>query len=104
LNPRDLTGIGMAWLYALHVRSSLARGRMRQAEEMLSSMRDQLPREVTEALDAGLAGTQDAAELARAFDATLGALAREVEQEDVALARRLTPTLMLLASAHPNPS
>ena len=32
--------IGMAWLYALHVRSSLARGRVLQAEYMLSGMRN----------------------------------------------------------------
>jgi hypothetical protein len=32
--------IGMAWLYALHVRSSLARGRLLQAEYMLSGMRN----------------------------------------------------------------
>ena len=39
-NPRAL--IGMAWLYALHVRSSLARGRILQAEYMLSGMRNQV--------------------------------------------------------------
>lgn len=39
-DPRSL--IGMAWLYALHVRSSLARGRVLQAEYMLSGMRDQV--------------------------------------------------------------
>jgi hypothetical protein len=32
--------IGMAWLYALHVRSSIARSRLLQAEYMLSGMRD----------------------------------------------------------------
>ena len=31
--------IGWAWLYALHVRSSLARGRLWQAEYMISGMR-----------------------------------------------------------------
>lgn len=34
--------IGMGWLYALHVRSSIARGRVWQAEYMLSAMRDQV--------------------------------------------------------------
>src|SRR5438128_12381578 len=34
--------IGLSWLYALHVRSSLARGRLWQAEYMLSAMRDQV--------------------------------------------------------------
>ena len=32
--------IGMAWLYALHARSGIARGRVRQAEYMISGMRD----------------------------------------------------------------
>ncbi|MGI8870564.1 MAG: nucleotidyltransferase domain-containing protein [Mycobacteriales bacterium] len=34
--------IGGAWLYALHVRSSLARGRVWQAEHMLSRLREQI--------------------------------------------------------------
>src|SRR5262245_45915417 len=34
--------IGLAWLYALHVRSALARGRPWQAEYMVSAMRDQV--------------------------------------------------------------
>jgi len=97
LNKRDLTGIGMAWLYALHVRSSLARGRLQQAENMLNGMREQLPREVTEPVAADLAKTLHAAELSRAFAAMVELLVREVEQVDVELARRLTPTLMALA-------
>ena len=65
---------------------------------------DDLPHEVTEPLDAGLARTLDAGELPRAFAATLEALSREVEHIDVDLARRLTPTLMLLGSADPGPA
>jgi len=38
--PDSMDVIGMAWLYALHVRSSIARGRRLQAEHMLSGMRD----------------------------------------------------------------
>ena len=34
--------IGMGWLYALHVRSSIARSRLLQAEYMLSGLRDQV--------------------------------------------------------------
>ena len=37
-DSKDL--IGMAWLYALHVRSSIARSRFLQAENMLNGMRD----------------------------------------------------------------
>jgi hypothetical protein len=38
--PDSMDLIGMAWLHALHVRSSNARGRHLQAERMLSGMRD----------------------------------------------------------------
>src|SRR4029077_2089395 len=34
--------IGYAWLYALHARSSIARGRLWQGEYMTSAMRDQI--------------------------------------------------------------
>src|SRR5512142_2944789 len=34
--------IGLAWLYALHARSSIARGKFWQAEYMVSAMRDQV--------------------------------------------------------------
>jgi predicted nucleotidyltransferase len=113
--PRDF--VGMAWLYALHVRSSLARGRAGQAEPMLSGMRDHvlalvcarhglsaqglgmedLPREIAEPVAASLVRTTEAAELARAFAVLVGLLSREVEHVDASLARRLTPTLAALA-------
>lgn len=105
---RDL--IGMAWLYALHVRSSIARGRVWQAEYMLSGMRDhvlalacvrygvpahqgrgmdQLPAEVTSPLAEALVRSLDAVELTRAFGRTTEALLREVERVDGELAKRL---------------
>jgi hypothetical protein len=34
--------VGMGWLYALHIRSSLARGRQWQAVHMLDGLRDQV--------------------------------------------------------------
>jgi hypothetical protein len=40
--PNRQTIIGMAWLYALHVRSSLARGRALQTEYLLGGMRNQV--------------------------------------------------------------
>ncbi|MBW8770687.1 MAG: nucleotidyltransferase domain-containing protein [Gemmatimonadetes bacterium] len=118
LDPRDLAGVGMAWLYALHVRSALGRGRLQQAENMLSDMREQLlalacvrrgvspqhardiddlPREVTERVAEGPARTTDAAALARAFAVMVEALLHEVEYVDAELARRLTPPLHALA-------
>src|SRR3989440_42857 len=78
--------IGMGWLYALHARSSIARGRAWQAEYMVSGMRDQvlalaclrhgvpavegrgidrLPPEATAAVAAGLGCSLDAAGLRR---------------------------------------
>lgn len=106
--------IGMAWLYALHVRSSLARGRFWQAEYMLSGMRDQvlmlacvrhglsphhargvddLPAPEKASLHDTLATSLAAAELKRAFGATTAALAREIAHVDRDLAKRLEGVL-----------
>ena len=110
--------IGLSWLYALHVRSSVARGRLWQAEYMLSAMRDQvlalacvrhglpareargidrLPREVTAPLEGALVGRLDAAEIASAFRITTQALLRETEQVDEGLAHTLKTALFELA-------
>jgi hypothetical protein len=113
--PAEL--IGMAWLYALHVRSSLARARLWQAEYMLSAMRDQLlalaclrhglnsrdargvddlPNDATSPLLPSLVCRLDAAELARAFALLIDALVDEARRADPAFAQRLSPTLVLL--------
>jgi hypothetical protein len=112
--------IGLAWLYALHVRSSLARGRRWQAEYMLSHMRetalalacrrrdlpaheargaDRLPAGVTAGLERGLPGSLDAAELSRAFQAVIEWLIAEIEPADPGLAARLASPLRSLARA-----
>jgi hypothetical protein len=104
----------MGWLYALHVRSSIARGRPWQAEYMLSAMRDQvlalaclrhgvpaaegrgidrLPPEVTAPLAAALVRSLDTAELKRAFGVVSEALIAEIERVDFALAHRLAAPL-----------
>ncbi len=106
--------IGMAWLYALHVRSSLARGRSWQAEYMLSGMRDhvlmlacvrhglqpvhsrgvdELPASETAELRDALVRSLDAPELKRAFGVTTRALVREITLHDPELAARLEPVL-----------
>jgi hypothetical protein len=106
--------IGMGWLYALHARSSIARGRAWQAEYMISGMRDQvlalvclrhgapavegrgidsLPPEATAAVAAGLVRSLDPAELRRAFGAVTDALIAEVERTDADLAHRLNTLL-----------
>jgi predicted nucleotidyltransferase len=110
--------IGMAWLYALHARSSIARGRPWQAEYMISGVRDHvlalaclrhglpavhgrgtdgLPPEDTAAAAGALVRSLDAAELRRAFRVVTGALLAEVERSDAGLAGRLAAPLRELA-------
>ena len=111
--------IGMAWLYALHVRSSIARGRRLQAEHMLSGMRDSvlalackrhgvaavqgrgledLPEELrVRAVDC-LAQSLDALALKRAFRATTTILLDEIRYVDAALAAKLTDPLSMVVS------
>lgn len=118
--PQAEVLVGYAWLYALHARSSLARGRLWQAEFMVSAMRDQvlalaclrhglparegrgldrLPPEVAEALAEGLVGRIEPAEIARAFDAVTRGLLEETRRADEILAARLEPALLELAGA-----
>jgi hypothetical protein len=115
----------MGWLYALHARSSIARGRAWQAEYMISGMRDQvlalmclrhgapavegrgidrLPPEATAAVAAGLVRSLDAAELRRAFGVVTDALIAEVERADADLAHRLTAPLKELTGEGPPPA
>ncbi|MDQ2759846.1 MAG: hypothetical protein M3Y17_05265 [Actinomycetota bacterium] len=111
--------IGMGWLYALHARSSIARGRAWQAEHMISGVRDQvlalaclrhgvpavqgrgmdsLPREVTAPIARALVESLDIAELKRAFAAISEALLIETKRSDLGLADRLAVPLRELAS------
>ncbi|MGH7869180.1 MAG: nucleotidyltransferase domain-containing protein, partial [Candidatus Dormibacteraceae bacterium] len=111
--------IGMGWLYALHARSSIARGRVWQAEYMISGVRDHvlalaclrygvpalqgrgmdnLPLEITAALTGALVRSLDIAELSRAFGVISEALLAEIEQVDASLGNRLKGPLRELAS------
>lgn len=102
--------IGLGWLYALHARSSVARGRAWQAEYMISGIRDhvlalacvrhrlpavqgrgidRLPPEVTAPVAAVLVRSPDGSELCRAFTAACEALLAEAALADPALASRL---------------
>lgn len=117
--PDAAAMIGMAWLYALHARSSIARGRVWQAEYMVSGMRDEvlalaclrhgvptahgrgmddLPAGVTAGLTGTLVRSLDTAELTRAFRSATGALLAEAEHVDAGLAGRLAGPLTELAS------
>lgn len=117
--PAAMNLVGMGWLYALHARSSLARGRVWQAEYMISGLRDQvlalacarhgvpaiqgrgldqLPAEVTAPIAEALVRSFDAAELARAFRAATAALLTETRYADPELTASLTGPLTELAS------
>jgi hypothetical protein len=114
--------IGLAWLYGLHARSSIARGRAWQAEYMISGVRDYvlalaclrhgvpavqgrglhlLPAEVTEPLAGALVRSLDVDELTRAFVVATEALIAEIGHVDAGLAQRLAGPLRELAAAPP---
>ena len=100
----------MAWLCALHVRSSIARSRLLQAEHMLSGMRDNvlalmckrqcvaavqgrglddLSREQKARAAESLPRSLEPAELNRAFRVTTDALLEELRWTDSDLAAKL---------------
>lgn len=119
--PREVdvaNAIGMAWLYALHARSAIARGRTWQAVMMLDHLRDQvlvlscssrglnphhgrdahrLPAAVLEALSEARATSTDLGELARSHARLLDLLADEIRVHDAELAERLKAPLAILA-------
>jgi hypothetical protein len=111
-NTADL--IGWAWLYALHARSCIARGKVWQAEYMISGIRDQvlalacvrlglpaaygrgmdrLPIEVTTPLRGALVRSLDPLELRRAMGVVTEALLREIDAVDRDMAARLRDVL-----------
>ena len=115
--PAARSEIDMGWLYALHVRSSIERGREWQAEHMLGGLRNAvltlmclrhgvpavqgrglhlLPPSETKAALATLVGTLDEAELRRAFRAAVELLLKEAAHVDDGLARTLTDPLLAM--------
>lgn len=109
---------GMAWLYALHARSCIARGRAWQAEYMISGVRDQtlalaclrhglptaqgrgvdrLPAPLLSAFEGALVRGLDGAELARAFGVAVELLLDEIGCVDGGLRVRLEGVLRELA-------
>lgn len=113
--PPDVGGlIGMAWLYALHARSSLARGRVWQAEFMISSIRnhvislacirhdlpptqgrgvDRLPSDLQDSLVKALPLSLDGDALVSAFSYAAELLVSEIRWSDPDRARKLAPVL-----------
>lgn len=108
--------IGLAWLYALHARSSIARGRVWQALYMINAMRDQVMalhcvkegvnavqgRGLDDLRDAGaFAGTlvlsSHPDELRRAFHVLTGLLLNEIDEPALAAAvQALSPAATTL--------
>lgn len=101
----------MAWLYVLHARFSLARGRTWQAIYMLNGILDQtislaclrnglpahqgrgvddLPTDLIEVLPAMLVRSLEPTEMTRAFDAVMKMLLDETSHVDASLADRLS--------------
>ena len=110
--------VDLSWFYALHARSCLARGKMWQAEYMISVMRDhalmlaclrhgfptahgrgmdQLPNEVIEPFESSLVRQLDTAELSRAFRVVMDGLLSEIQSVDQELAERLREILISLS-------
>jgi hypothetical protein len=117
--PQPAGLVGLGWLYALHARSSLARGRVWQAEYMISGMRehvmalmclrygtvphqgrglDDLPPEALGSLAGSLPGSAGAPELWRALRVVTRALLSEARLADEDLAVRLAGPLQELSS------
>ncbi len=109
--------IGLAWLYAVHARSSMARRKLWQAEYMISGIRDhalalacvrhglpaahgrgvdQLPVDVTAPWEASLVRQLTPAELSRAFRAAVSGLLSEIRCTDAPTAERLEEPLRCL--------
>jgi hypothetical protein len=122
--PQAATIMGMAWLYALHARSCIARRSLWQAEYMISSVRDNalalaclrhglpaaqgrgmdlLPTGVASQFEDSLVGRLDLTELSRAFKAVIQGLLREMRDTDRELAGRLEATLIRLTETPPEP-
>ena len=123
--PRSLAPgvlIGMGWLYALHARSSIARGRALQALHMINAVRDQvialaclrhelptkegrgvddLPAGLRENLAETLVRELDGHELRRAFAVSVGALLDEAQQIDPDREQRLRETVWGLVHTLP---
>lgn len=112
------TIIGMAWLFALHARSSIARQKPWQAEYMISGIRNQalalacikhglpavhgrgvdlLPAGVTAQFHDSLVQRCDSDEVSRAFQTVVVALIEQIRSVDEAMAIRLQGTLKMLA-------
>jgi len=111
--------IGLGWLYALHSRSCIERGKVWQAEYMISAVRDQamalaaarhglptregrgfdgLPKEVRASFEGAVVRSIDTHELRRAFRAVIANLLIEIKHANPALATVLEGPLTELTA------
>ena len=111
--------IGLGWLYALHARSCIKRGKVWQAEYMISAVRDKalavaalrhgfstvegrgfdkLPRTEAAPFEGALVRSLDNDELRRAFRVATDCLLNEIRSSDPALAGRLEGPVTELSS------
>jgi hypothetical protein len=116
--PQPEAIVGMAWLYALHARSCIARRRFWQAEYMISGVRDNalalaciryglpavhgrgmdlLPSAVTEQFLDSVVRRLDAEELSRSFRVVVRGLVNEIRSVDEDLGVRLQEVLTTLS-------
>ena len=116
--PTAMSLLDYGWLYALHARSCIERGKVWQAEYMVSQIRDQviaaacvrhglparegrgvdrLPQNEKQRFEGALVRSLEPAELRRAMRAAIGCLVDEFSQVDPRLAARIEPVLMELA-------
>jgi hypothetical protein len=112
--PTALNLLGLGWVFALHVRSCIERGKPWQAEWMVSEVRDQvlalackrlglptsegrgydrLPDDIKTRMAGALVRELTQTELRRAFRVAMDALLDEAVHVDAALAERIRPTL-----------
>jgi hypothetical protein len=118
--PLPAAIIGLAWLYALHARTCIARRKLWQAEYMISGVRDNalalacirhglssvhgrgidlLPNEVTAQFQDSLVRQLDTDELSRAFRVVIHGLVHEIPSVDKELAERLQEVLTRLSES-----
>ena len=125
-SPADSTAelIALAWLYGLHVRSSIARHRLLQAEYMLSNMRnrvialaclregfstsdgrgfDDLSKGQRSRFAECYPSLLNPEELQRAFQRTMNALLNEIRLRESDLAEKIGPTLSEIAGCDASP-
>ena len=116
--PAAMSLLDYGWLYALHARSSLERGKVWQAEYMIGMIRnqviaaacvrhglparegrgvDRLPEAERRRLEGSLVRSLEPAELRRAARAAIDCLAHEIAHVDAELAERIEPALKELA-------